>query len=454
MTQQTLHTSSQQLKTGLQQQVLLHRTAQPSRVHRNRLCCYALASRNNKTAAAAAAAAPEAPTVNPTREVNTPKPINSVLTSSELLRLFQLPDAAPSFAEAEAQFVKLLQTENLDQALRGNEILQGSARSVEAAVQKACNIAYLEQADDVQAGGAAHLFLQRILYRINRMVLFWYDDLSNYSNERSYWLAQLRDTIEGPWQAWELAQMDVDVYKAMTPDQLKEALRQRYTEDVNPPVSEPARYMREEMTREGYRHLLAMTSVDGLVEASRQSRVCGGAANEIMCAVFRVLMEEYGTGRFNRKHSTFFAKMMDELDLSTEPEFFFDAVPWQSLASINHNFLLTERRRHYLRYLGGLTFFEIAGPAIYTTYLKAAQRIGLSDGASGYWELHIKEDERHGRQMVEDVAVPLVDQYADDHAWEVLLGYDQEKLMGNRAGAAAVEAIKIVDQQQRSPFFE
>ncbi len=32
-------------------------------------------------------------------------------------------------------------------------------------------------------------------------------------------------------------------------------------------------------------------SVDGLVEASRQSRVCGGAANEVMCAIFRVLME-------------------------------------------------------------------------------------------------------------------------------------------------------------------
>lgn len=32
-------------------------------------------------------------------------------------------------------------------------------------------------------------------------------------------------------------------------------------------------------------------SVDGLVEASRQSRVCGGAPNEIMCAIFRVLME-------------------------------------------------------------------------------------------------------------------------------------------------------------------
>ena len=72
--------------------------------------------------------------------------------------------------------------------------------------------------------------------------------------------------------------------------------------------------------------------------------------------------QEYGTGRFNKKHSTFFATMMRELGLNEEPEFYFDLVPWQSLASINHNFLLTERRRHYLRYAGGLTFFEVCCP--------------------------------------------------------------------------------------------
>lgn len=34
-------------------------------------------------------------------------------------------------------------------------------------------------------------------------------------------------------------------------------------------------------------------------------------------------------------------------------------MPAQCLAGANHNFLLTERRRHYLRYLGGLAFFEV-----------------------------------------------------------------------------------------------
>jgi IS5 family transposase len=50
----------------------------------------------------------------------------------------------------------------------------------------------------------------------------------------------------------------------------------------------------------------------------------------------------------------------------------------------------------------------------------------------GYWELHIKEDERHGQWMLQDVALPLAAQYPDD-AWELVLGYDQERLLGDRA---------------------
>ena len=56
--------------------------------------------------------------------------------------------------------------------------------------------------------------------------------------------------------------------------------------------------------------------------------------------------------------------------------------------------------------------WQVNGPSVYTTYLMGAQRLGLSEGASGYWALHIKEDERHGRQMVADVALPLADMCA------------------------------------------
>lgn len=69
----------------------------------------------------------------------------------------------------------------------------------------------------------------------------------------------------------------------------------------------------------------------------------------------------------------------------------------------------TECAQHRLR--GGWPWhLQVNGPSVYRSYLAAARRVGLSDAAAGYWELHIKEDERHGRQMVEDVAVPLIEQ--------------------------------------------
>ncbi|BDA45408.1 hypothetical protein COCOBI_07-1950 [Coccomyxa sp. Obi] len=367
---------------------------------------------------------------------------------------------ASPYSQAEQTFIELLNTEDLDNKiwcalsssfvnrLRDDEELRSRGEQMQQAVQSAIDMAFTSNAapGDSEDIKAAHLFLQRVLYRINRMVLFWYDDLRNYSNERSIYLAKLRNMIEEPWQKWELEQVDPTINSELSPSQVKDALREAAAYDVDPELSPAAQYMRKDMGVAGYKHLLSVASVDGLVEASRQSRVCGGAANEVMCAVFRVLMEEYGTGRYAKKHSTFFATMMLELGLCTEPEYYFSLVPWQSLAAMNHNFLLTERRRHYLRYLGGLTFFEVNGPSVYKSYLAAAQNLGLSDAASGYWELHIKEDERHGRQMVDDVALPLVDMYPQD-AWEVLLGYVQERMMGERAGAALIKDIKVVDAQ-------
>ncbi|PMB23243.1 iron-containing redox enzyme family protein [Fischerella thermalis] len=337
---------------------------------------------------------------------------------------------ATNYQAAEQQFTELLATDNLDQKLEKEPSLRNK---FEYALSVAISAAYQNASGD----DAAHHFLQRTLYRINRLNLFWYDDLRHYKNERSLYLHQVRNQIEAAWQEWELDQIDVVGLQQLD---VKQALIERAAEDLDPPLSLESRYLREQMSQAGYQHLLAIGSFDGLVEGSRLSRILGGAANEVQCTLVRVLLEEYGNGRFSRKHSTFFAQMLNEFGMNTEPEAYFDLVPWQVLACANHNFLMTECKRHYLRYAGGLTYFEVAGPAAYRNYLTAAQRLELSDAAMGYWELHIREDERHGRWMLDDVALPLADMYPN-HAWEIVLGYDQEKIMSDRAAKAVVQAI-------------
>jgi hypothetical protein len=363
--------------------------------------------------------------------------------SPDAQALTSLPDQRV-FVQAEQQFVNLLDMDDLDGHLNRQPDL---ARDFEQVLDRAIAIAY-RSADAGSQGNAAHRFVQRVLYRINRLKFFWYDNLRHYTNERSPYLMSLRNRIEAVWQAWELSQMNLDALRSLqSPEAVKQALSDRAAADLNPPLSEDSRYLREEMTLAGYKHLLSIASFDGLVEASRLSRILGGAANEIQCTLIRVLIEEYGGGRFHRKHSTFFAKMMEELGLNSEPEAYFDVVPWEVLASINQNFLLTERKRHFLRYNGGLAYFEVAGPAAYRNYLAAAQRLQLSAAAMGYWDLHIREDERHGRWMMDDVTLPLADRYPED-AWELVWGYDQEKQMGDRAAAAVVQSVRSVNRAE------
>ena len=336
-----------------------------------------------------------------------------------------------NYDEAEQQFIYLLDLEDLDSKIESQLELTSI---VDKAIAQAIDCAFSAASGD----NKAHLFLQRILYRINRLQLFWYDDLRHYTNERSHYLNKVRDQIETPWQKWELSQLDVEGIKKVD---VRQALIARSESDLNPPISEDSRYLREEMSEAGYRHVLAIGSFDGLVEGSRLSRIMGGAANEVHATLMRVLIEEYGNGRLSRKHSTYFAQMLEEFGMNTQPEAYFDLVPWEVLACANHNFLMTERKIYFLRYNGGLTYFEVAGPAAYRNYLAAAQRLELSQAAMGYWELHIREDERHGQWMLTDVSLPLAERYPD-RAWELVLGYDQEKIMGDRAGVAIVQCAK------------
>jgi hypothetical protein len=66
-----------------------------------------------------------------------------------------------------------------------------------------------------------------------------------------------------------------------------------------------------------------------------------------------------------------------------------------------------------------------------------------------YWNLHIKVDELHGRWMLDDVALPLIAKYPAE-AWELVFGYDQQRLLSARAGTAVVRAAREADQTASS----
>ncbi len=90
-----------------------------------------------------------------------------------------LPDI--NYREAEGCFVHLLQHDDLDRYVSD---MPECVEPFEQVLGLAMLHAYEEDTDSPEV----HLFLQRVLYRINRLKLFWYDDLENYANENSAFL--------------------------------------------------------------------------------------------------------------------------------------------------------------------------------------------------------------------------------------------------------------------------
>ena len=337
-----------------------------------------------------------------------------------------------SYQKLEDTFQRLLALENLDRSIA--EKIE-RVESFESELKASLADAYESGAGCSQA----HLFLQRTLYKINRLKLFWYDRLENYANEDSQFLFSLRFQIENAWQGWEqgnLSQCDSG--------NIRNALRARVEDDLQPEPSTDGLVIRNEISQAGYKRLLAITSLDGLVEASQLSRMLGGVGNEVQTMLTRILWEEYGSGKFSRKHSTLFATMLEECGMDARPEAYFDLVPWEVLSNINHSFFLSEHKKNFLRYVGGLLYTEVSVPAAFQNIKMAGERLGMGEKGIGYWDLHIREDIRHGEWMLEDVAFPLIEKYPEQ-AWDMVVGYDQQKYFSGRSVSATVDSIRQLD---------
>src|SRR4028118_845928 len=148
-----------------------------------------------------------------------------ILPSSDSRSLSKKQPVLPNYEAAERQLVDLLEVEDLDKTVATKPLI---VSDFESAIAVALRSAYQEP----NGSEAAHRFLQRVLYRINRLNLFWYDDLRRYNNERSHYLRSVRDRIEEPWQQWEIAQIDVAALQNI--EDVKQALRDRADADVAP----------------------------------------------------------------------------------------------------------------------------------------------------------------------------------------------------------------------------
>jgi hypothetical protein len=354
-----------------------------------------------------------------------------------------------NYAQAENQLGKLFEKKFEHVITTQPSLIESFQETLSEAIPKA--FAVVTSAPRKTPGShLAHRFLQQILYRINQIDKFNSNRAQPLDDQSFSYLYDWRSQIERVWQRWELAQFEQTSLQNV---HIEEALSQRVKQDSEAPISENARFFRTQMTQAGYCRLLAIAPLDGLAAVSHLCRTLNAKNDRedeqpTLSELTQLWSEENSGGVLNRPLSTYFTKMLAALGMNTELSTYHNLVPWEVLALLNHNFLLTRHRHHLLRYMGGLLCLEASVPIVFTHYQIAARRLGLPSIISNYWNLHTRLHTEDGHQLLEKV-LPLINQYPND-AWELVLGYDQQRTINNRALAAIASSVRAAERAERA----
>lgn len=155
-------------------------------------------------------------------------------------------------------------------------------------------------------------------------------------------------------------------------------------------------------------------------------RLAGGAK----AAMVEIQCDEYGEGREALMHSSLFAVTMSELGLDSSYGAYLDWLPGFTLATVNLISLFGLHRRLRGALVGHLAIFEMTSVGPMGRYSEALRRLGLSESARRFYDVHVVADAHHQHVAAHDMAARLA---VDEPA----LGDDI--LLGARA-VMAVEA--------------
>jgi hypothetical protein len=116
---------------------------------------------------------------------------------------------------------------------------------------------------------------------------------------------------------------------------------------------------------------------------------------EAKATMVAIQADEYGNGAARDMHSVLFGDTMLELGLDPTPNRYLDVTPAVTLATTNLISLLGLHRRWRGALVGHLALFEMTSIGPMARYARALRRLGLSEVARRFYDVHVEADQHH-----------------------------------------------------------
>ena len=170
-----------------------------------------------------------------------------------------------------------------------------------------------------------------------------------------------------------------------------------------------------------YRNFLIQSGTDLLAEASASALGVIGEYGPAQSALFRILIDEFGYGVHDKKHSVLYRKTLHGFDLATEYNACWPLFDTVAIALHNTIHYLFQSPRNFFRQIGFLLYAETSyqrSTGDHDRYLRKHH----PDVDATYFSEHAHIDIHHSSMVVNEVVTPLVARFGEEVGQEIILG--------------------------------
>lgn len=171
-------------------------------------------------------------------------------------------------------------------------------------------------------------------------------------------------------------------------------------------------------------NFLVQLAGDFLTEASAMARNVLGNFGSPLSELFKVLIDEYGYGVHQTKHSTIYEELLESQGLSSDIHAYWQFYLTSSLALTNYFHYVSRNHSRFFRYLGALYFTEATIPHANRQFAQLFRELFGKDTNTHYFDEHVHIDPHHARMVSERVIEPVIERCGESVIPEIVRGFE------------------------------
>lgn len=185
---------------------------------------------------------------------------------------------------------------------------------------------------------------------------------------------------------------------------------------------------------------------DFLSEASPMIRNVLGHYGAPQSEWFKIIIDEYGYGVHDTKHSRLFEQTLESAGLSSEIHRYWQYYLVSSLMMNNYFHYLGKNHELFFRYLGALYYTEATLVDFCRRSTSMLQDVFGDRIDTQYFTEHVHIDQHHGRMAMEKLIQPIIEAHGDVVIPEIVRGIEEYRTLQTIADEDFAAQIEWMDK--------